>query len=1186
MENRREIIKPLLFLVFLGCSFGAPAFAYEPNSTHDVLTLESARFYNEHHKELGTPRLSESMIQRLRSGAVHEDDDLRMAHHFYDPIYDRGLKQYVSSKVWAELPVFQGSWGDSKQALNALVLPPATADNDFSWQRAIYEYVYGDQEKAFEALGHTLHLIEDASVPDHTRNDAHIPIADGMIREVMGAEYQQTSPFEEFTNQFSVSAGNVETSRELLGLGKAPYKLDSLGAYFDHAAMYSNTNFYSKSTIESIDYLLPYIQREGSQVIGGQKYHFGLYNEHVLVAISEVIDTKGNKVQEYSIIDPHRTVLSTYWSHTSKEAVLNASGVIRLFFVEAEKERRSGEIYRMYSTPPLQKTAISGVRLVGDAGDIARQPVIGAMFGYDAALRTGGSYTTKGIAAIGNFGTSMKGKVTETMLAFNLNHTNPFRSDVPEAPSTTPRFAMNVATSSLSSEQTRPTLPTPPPAPVPPPASTPASESAPATFHRRSLAAIEAALRALLAEAEAMQNAASAVAGTSTLAIDDTELPAENSLAITPAVRIDEGTPQGSSPSTVTQFFVILASLDGESSPLPPIDPPAEDPAPEIATSTDPEADATSTPVLDTTAPDAPVILLPSEGETLAQTTFLLTGTAEASSTLLIAWNEGDHATILSLRVPDTGLWEAELELPEGETEVRVAARDDAGNLSSDTIRTIRIALPPPAPAPRIAAPGDLVFNELLFPCRSDEAIELANMTNDTLILDGVRLTSSDPSIDVTLFGSIPPRGFHTIAISLEGTPGLSDIGSSTQVFRAGPLAPVSPDPFTYTLSGSSGEPLDTAVSHRAFWCVAAPGKSVEKIRSSDPSHDTASWSQEYPFIRNGIASDGSPIFTTFGKRNSRSYIMPAVNADTELEAEGGPYIVWNASKVVPAGVTLTLGPGVHVYFFAQDPASIPNFYRPELLIDGTLRVLGTPDAPVRFASFEDPSAREDFDLAELAAPRSYGDIIFRPGSEGEIAYTEFSHLGVNALTLDSASGTLAHVRLEASRSGVRADNGSTLEATDILLRDLGTFAVALEGRSRAVFASTTLEDISNAGFSAVEGSTLILDRVDAEDVGGSAIRADGGSLVSVSSSTLSSERGSGVFLFGATLEIASSTLAGSLAGAGILAIQSDVSVDSSTIMDNLVGIEAHASDVLIASSTVSGNGTNIVNDASTIVVE
>ena len=33
----------------------------------------------------------------------------------------------------------------------------------------------GDKAYGLEALGHVLHLLEDATVPDHTRNDPHPP---------------------------------------------------------------------------------------------------------------------------------------------------------------------------------------------------------------------------------------------------------------------------------------------------------------------------------------------------------------------------------------------------------------------------------------------------------------------------------------------------------------------------------------------------------------------------------------------------------------------------------------------------------------------------------------------------------------------------------------------------------------------------------------------------------------------------------------------------------------------------------------------------------------------------------------------------------------------------------------------------------------------------------------------------
>src|SRR3989344_5418221 len=91
---------------------------------------------------------------------------------------------------------------------------------------------------------------------------------------------------------------------------------DSLPKYFDSLANYSNNNFFSKDTILSSEYALPKIEREF-----------------------------GSEEEIYSIEDRSKVILSDYWSHLSKQAVLHGAGVVRLFFEEVEKERKSLELF-------------------------------------------------------------------------------------------------------------------------------------------------------------------------------------------------------------------------------------------------------------------------------------------------------------------------------------------------------------------------------------------------------------------------------------------------------------------------------------------------------------------------------------------------------------------------------------------------------------------------------------------------------------------------------------------------------------------------------------------------------------------------------------------------------------------------------------------------------------------------
>ena len=51
--------------------------------------------------------------------------------------------------------------------------------------------VKGNEEESYRILGYILHLLEDQSVPEHTRNDTH-------AHELEGATGDYGSPYEEY----------------------------------------------------------------------------------------------------------------------------------------------------------------------------------------------------------------------------------------------------------------------------------------------------------------------------------------------------------------------------------------------------------------------------------------------------------------------------------------------------------------------------------------------------------------------------------------------------------------------------------------------------------------------------------------------------------------------------------------------------------------------------------------------------------------------------------------------------------------------------------------------------------------------------------------------------------------------------------------------------------------------------
>ena len=306
-------------------------FAYAPETTHKALTQEIIKVFNAYYPNLKIGAVDASFVG---VGSIAEDDGLRALHHFYDPVYGRGLSGQISAKDWAENTIAQaGVFRPFAGAITGIFGSPT----DYSWDRAVYDYVWVDRSRGLDGLGHILHLIEDMSVPDHTRNDAHPPYADKI--------FHQASPYEHWADKW-----NTETisglSTMIYHSGSKPPLFSSLREYFDSIATYSNNNFFSKDTTPDKDktYSKPLngkIVKE--KLSNGDNVQFVLHalDQYRLAQVK--FDIFSNK-KTYFIEDKDNLVLTDYWTHLSKQAVLHGVGVVRLFFEEAEKERQSKKL--------------------------------------------------------------------------------------------------------------------------------------------------------------------------------------------------------------------------------------------------------------------------------------------------------------------------------------------------------------------------------------------------------------------------------------------------------------------------------------------------------------------------------------------------------------------------------------------------------------------------------------------------------------------------------------------------------------------------------------------------------------------------------------------------------------------------------------------------------------------------
>lgn len=324
MANRRFIryIVTIAFVVFLP----GVLLAYDNETTHRAITQEAINVFEYNYPEY---QFTKSEIQKIEDGSSNEDNSARYLWHFYDPVHNVGFaSQFETSKLWAE----DTSW----QARQIRKINPFASyfgsDSDYSWDRAIFDYVHGDKERGLESLGHIIHLVEDKAVPDHTRNDNHAI----------------SSPYETFAKKYTVN--NLSLAVGLVSEGKKPIIYGQLGDYFDNLAEYSNNNFFSQDTIFSKDFNLPQIKKEQVVVLeNGKKiiYGVGLIN-NIEFKLAQVTKNRnienGTIFNTYVFNDDSELVVSDYWALLSKQAVLNSAGVIKLFFDQVAEEERTNAL--------------------------------------------------------------------------------------------------------------------------------------------------------------------------------------------------------------------------------------------------------------------------------------------------------------------------------------------------------------------------------------------------------------------------------------------------------------------------------------------------------------------------------------------------------------------------------------------------------------------------------------------------------------------------------------------------------------------------------------------------------------------------------------------------------------------------------------------------------------------------
>lgn len=326
MENQ-DVIRKILFLWALLLAMPIFVSSYDDHTTHPALTQEIIKFYNLKFPE---KNISDAEAESVIQGSIDEDLNSRWLRHFYDPVHNRGLSyvgtQWQSAKGWAMDTLAQATLRIQdmpKRTLYGKVKDVFSGETDYSWNRAVYEYAWGDKERGLEALGHTLHLIEDMSVPDHTRNDPHPGLgkrAEGRVRGwvitmLEHHDISNASPYESFA-VFNRGSLNIAEGLKT----NSPTIKQSLDEYIDSMARYSNGNFFSEDTIFSERYTSPKeIYTKTENVSMGVSLRYG-YNQEGSRIIAHAPDFPRSKKARYCMKRTGRG-WEDRWTHGNGECL-------------------------------------------------------------------------------------------------------------------------------------------------------------------------------------------------------------------------------------------------------------------------------------------------------------------------------------------------------------------------------------------------------------------------------------------------------------------------------------------------------------------------------------------------------------------------------------------------------------------------------------------------------------------------------------------------------------------------------------------------------------------------------------------------------------------------------------------------------------------------------------------------
>ena len=274
----KKIIKIIFILILL--ISGRQILSYDNSIIHPSLTRAAAEIYNTQTNQ----KLTQDKVNLMVQGAIAEDTDPRYLNHFYDPSTGQGFNDGALKGKSAK------DWANNQSSISG----------DYSINTILANYKKGDTKRAYQGIGHILHLIQDMSVPAHTRNDSH---PDG-------------DPYEAWAKQYAKP-----------NLNKVKFiKVNSINNAFDELASYSHNNFYSKDTIDSS---IKFDNIKIEKDLEGLDFSYAYRSNYKFL-----------KIKKYKWGDKYLfdfKVHIDYWNLLSPKAIGYSAGVIDWFIKEFEK---------------------------------------------------------------------------------------------------------------------------------------------------------------------------------------------------------------------------------------------------------------------------------------------------------------------------------------------------------------------------------------------------------------------------------------------------------------------------------------------------------------------------------------------------------------------------------------------------------------------------------------------------------------------------------------------------------------------------------------------------------------------------------------------------------------------------------------------------------------------------------